>query len=154
MFNVEPRTQNHEPLPEEAYVMMGDHMAYTLNASLQRGFRHPVLACQFAKMLKIACGHPNTHAAASELDLSTLRIWAEEAYVDPEIIALITQANTAREIAVASSFDASLMKTVANHAIQAAALHAPGIEVQPLLCGYDGSVVNCGHPPIVTTCQN
>jgi len=45
------------PLPEEAYIMMGDHIAYALQACQRRGFKQPFIACQFAKLLKIACGH-------------------------------------------------------------------------------------------------
>ncbi|HIJ94246.1 MAG TPA: cobalt-precorrin-5B (C(1))-methyltransferase [Desulfuromonadales bacterium] len=129
-------------LPEEACIMMGDHVAYALQACAKRGFMQPIIACQFAKLLKIACGHENTHAAASDLDLAVLRGWAEAAGFSAEIIALINQANTAREIAVASGFDPPLMQLVMYHARQAAAVHAPGSEVLPLLCGYDGGVIS------------
>ncbi|MFH1027948.1 MAG: cobalt-precorrin-5B (C(1))-methyltransferase CbiD [Pseudomonadota bacterium] len=134
--------QQHFPsLPEEACIMMGDHVAYALRACAQRGFIQPVIACQFAKLLKIACGHPNTHAAASELDLATLRRWADQAGISPQIISIITHANTAREIAITSGFDPGLMELVACHALHAAAQHAPGLSVLPLLCGYDGTVI-------------
>lgn len=133
--------QKHLPhLPEEAYIMMGDHVAYALQACAKRGFMAPIIACQFAKLLKIACGYQNTHAAASELDLAVLRRWAEEARIPPQHIAIISQANTAREIAVATGFDRRLMELVAARARLAAAGHAPGIQARPLLCGYDGSV--------------
>ena len=138
----EMAAQKHlSPLPEEACIMMGDHVAYALRACAVRGFMEPVIACQFAKMLKIACGHENTHAAASELDLAVLRGWAEEAHVPPENLAIISGANTAREIAVTTGFDTVIMALVAFRAVQAAALHAPGIQARPLLCGYDGKVV-------------
>lgn len=137
--------QRHLPhLPEEACIMMGDHVAYALQACAARGFMAPVIACQFAKLLKIACGHANTHAAASELDLAVLQGWAEGAQLPPETLAFITAANTAREIAVATGFDPTLMKLVADRAGQAAAVHVPGIMVRPLLCGYDGTVVDRG----------
>ena len=93
------------------------------------------------KLLKIACGYDNTHAAASELDLAVLRGWAEAARIPPEYIAIISHANTAREIAVATGFDKTLMELVAGRARRSAAVHAPGILVRPLLCGYDGTVV-------------
>lgn len=133
--------QHFPSLPEEACIMMGDHVAYALQACALRGFMQPVIACQFAKMLKIACGYPNTHAAASELDLATLRGWADQAGFSPQIISIITHANTAREIAITSAFDPGLMELVADRASQAAALHAPGISALPLLCGYDGTVI-------------
>lgn len=146
--------QHLAALPEEACIMMGDHVAYALQACARRGFMQPVIACQFAKLLKIACGHPNTHAAASELDLATLRGWAVQAGIAHHIISVISQANTAREIAVTCGFDAALMQLVAGRAVQAAALHSPGIAAQPLLCGYDGSVVNLRNQSIVTVYQS
>ncbi|MFZ2949635.1 MAG: cobalt-precorrin-5B (C(1))-methyltransferase CbiD [Desulfuromonadaceae bacterium] len=135
-------------LPEEAYIMMGDHVAYALRACAKRGFMKPIIACQFAKLLKIACGYENTHAAASELDLAVLREWAETAQVSQESLAVISHANTAREIAVATGFDRDLMELVACRARQAAAVHAPGIQLHPLLCGYDGTIVPCGEREI------
>ncbi|MHB8057611.1 MAG: cobalt-precorrin-5B (C(1))-methyltransferase [Desulfuromonadaceae bacterium] len=128
-------------LPDEAYIMMGDHVAYTLRACARRGFMAPTIACQFAKMLKIACGYENTHAAASELDLTVLHKWAEDANIPPEYLAIIAHANTAREIAVTTCFDRSLMGLVAARARKAATVHAPGITLCPLLCKYDGSIV-------------
>ena len=128
-------------LPEEAYIMMGDHVAYTLQACQKRGFCRPIIACQFAKLLKIACGYENTHAAASELDLAVLLEWAETARVPPEYLAIISNANTAREIAVATEFDKQLMQLVADRVKTSAAVHAPGLIVRPLLCAYDGTVV-------------
>lgn len=128
-------------LAEEACIMMGDYAAYTLRACAARGFLRPIIACQFAKLLKIACGHENTHAAASELDLAVLCRWAQAAAFPADIIATINYANTAREIAVVTGFDSELMQLVMAQARQAAALHAPGIEAELLLCGYDGGGV-------------
>ena len=143
--NLKPRTSNREPrtknLPEEAFIMMGDHVAYALRACAQRGFMEPVIACQFAKLLKIACGHENTHAAASELDLKTLRGWAEKAGLPSRIMEIIEGANTAREIVIASDFDPQLVDIVSLKAGQAAVSHSPGISARFLLCGYDGNVV-------------
>ncbi len=127
-------------LPEEAFIMMGDHVAYALQACSIRSYMHPIIACQFAKMLKIACGYKNTHAAASELDLAVLKEWAEAAHVPEDNLAIISQANTAREIAVSTGFDKTVMELVSDRARQAAAVHAPGVRVRPLLCGYDGTV--------------
>jgi cobalt-precorrin-5B (C1)-methyltransferase len=120
---------------------MGDHVAYALQACVRRGFLRPIIACQFAKLLKIACGYQNTHAAASELDLAVLSDWAKAADVGPEYLEIISHANTAREIAVATGFNRQLMKLVADRMIAAATVHAPGIQALPLLCGYDGTVI-------------
>ena len=138
----EMAAQRHfSDIPEEACIMMGDHVAYALQACAKRGFMEPIIGCQFAKLLKIACGHENTHAAASELDLAVLHAWAEAAHIPTGFLEIISHANTAREIAVATGFDRGLMELVSAQARKAAAEHAPGIQVRPLLCGYNGMVV-------------
>lgn len=129
-------------LPEEACIMMGDHVAHALRSCAARGYLQPLLACQFAKLLKIACGYENTHAAASELDLAVLLQWGEQAGIAREQLEIIARANTAREIALATGFDRTLMTVVAERAAAAAARHAPGIQLRTLLCGYDGSVMS------------
>lgn len=135
----------HHPSPftlkEEAFIMMGDHVAHTLQSCAKRGFTKPVIACQFAKLLKIACGHRNTHAAASELDLAILRGWGEEAGLSDEIMAIIAKANTAREIAIASKFAPKLLEIVALQAEKGVASHVAGAAVRFFLVGYDGDVV-------------
>lgn len=137
----EMAAQQHLPhLPEEAFIMMGDHVAYALQACSKRGFNQPIIACQFAKLLKIACGYKNTHAAASELDLAVLHDWAHAGRISQEYLSIISKANTAREIAIATGFDKTLMEIVANRARHAATVHALGIQLHTLLCGYDGTV--------------
>lgn len=128
-------------LPEEAYVMMGDHIAYALNACQNRGFLQPVIACQFAKLLKIACGHVNTHAAASELDIERLLTWGREGGLSDLTLATISNANTAREIAIASSFDPLLLELVFRHARCAAERHAPDACTQFLVADYSGNCI-------------
>ena len=133
------------PLPEEAYIMMGDHIAYALKACQDRGFNKPVIACQFAKLLKIACGHENTHAAASELDLARLLGWAGESKVSQAIIETITHANTAREIAIACSFDRELLNIVFDHALSAIAHHASSVLPLFALADYNGTCIINGR---------
>jgi cobalt-precorrin-5B (C1)-methyltransferase len=128
-------------LPEEAYIMMGDHIAYALRACRQRGYLRPIIACQFAKLLKIACGHENTHAAASELDLAQLLEWGQQGGLSVSILTAIAAANTAREIAIASSFDPLLFGLVLQHARHAAGLHAPDMNPHFLLADYSGNCV-------------
>ena len=133
--------QHLAALPEEAFIMMGDHVAYALRACQQRGFDRPMLACQFAKLLKIACGYENTHAAASELDLATLRKWAEGQGLPRQILDLVANANTAREIIIASAFDPVLLELVCRHAHQAVHGHAPDIVPSFLVADYSGNIV-------------
>jgi cobalt-precorrin-5B (C1)-methyltransferase len=132
------RTTN---LPEEAYVMMGDHIAYALQACQLRGFNQPIIACQFAKLLKIACRHENTHAAASELDLARLLEWAEDARLPQAIIDSISNANTAREIAITCSFDPTLLELVFQHARRAVRKHAADLSTHFLVADYSGNCI-------------
>jgi cobalt-precorrin-5B (C1)-methyltransferase len=128
-------------LPEEAYIMMGDHIAYTLRACKERGFNQPVIACQFAKLLKIACCHENTHAAASELDLEQLLAWGQADGLSEATLTTISNANTAREIAIASSFDPVLLELVFLHARHAAGKHASDISPHFLVADYSGNCI-------------
>jgi cobalt-precorrin-5B (C1)-methyltransferase len=127
--------------PEEAFIMMGDHIAYALQACQLRGFDQPIISCQFAKLLKIACGHENTHAAASELDIEQLLRWGQEGGLSDLTLATISGANTAREIAIASSFDPALLELVFRHARGAVSKHAPRISPQFLVADYSGNCV-------------
>jgi len=135
--------QKHMPaaLPEEAYVMMGDHVAHALRAAHQRGFMRPVIACQFAKLVKIACGYENTHAAASDMDLSRLRSWAEADFFSAETLQLISRANTAREIAVSTDFNAQLIAMTVRMAEKAVCSHAPGTSPSFLVANYDNQII-------------
>jgi cobalt-precorrin-5B (C1)-methyltransferase len=127
-------------VPEEAYIMMGDHVAYALRAAIQRNFMRPLIACQFAKLLKIACGHENTHAAASELDLSKLLEWARSAGLSAEITTVIAKSNTAREVVTTCNFAEELVDLVKQHALQAAKQHAPGLDPIFIVADYKGEL--------------
>ncbi|MBC8018592.1 MAG: cobalt-precorrin-5B (C(1))-methyltransferase [Verrucomicrobia bacterium] len=126
---------------EEAFIMMGDHIAYALRACQLRGFHQPIIACQFAKLLKIACGHENTHAAASELDLAQLLTWGREGGLPEPVLGAISTANTAREIAIACSFDPDLLELVFRRARNATEHHAPDICPRFLVADYSGNCI-------------
>jgi cobalt-precorrin-5B (C1)-methyltransferase len=126
-------------LPEEACIMMGDHIAHALQACQKRGFKRPIIACQFAKLLKIACGHINTHAAASELDLARLLEWSQKSRLPQSILDIIQNANTAREIAISSSFDHDLLEMLEHHAGLAVRQHAPDLSPHFFLADYNGN---------------
>jgi cobalt-precorrin-5B (C1)-methyltransferase len=122
--------------------MMGDHIASSLRACLKRGFDQPVIACQFAKLLKIACGHENTHAAASVLDLRLLLEWAKQDELPEALTECIAKAHTAREIALASSFDPRLLEMVFKRAESAVQRHAPGISPRFMVADFSGNCVS------------
>ncbi|GAM09627.1 putative cobalt-precorrin-6A synthase [Geobacter sp. OR-1] len=128
-------------LPEEAFVMMGDHIGYALASCSRKGVAEVVLACQFAKLVKIACGHEQTHVSSSELDLQMLASWVRS---EPRISGLESrarQANTARQLLEDSDNDSALIELVAVRARAFARKLAPESEVKVLLAGYDGKVL-------------
>ena len=139
-----PCTRHPAPgtLPEESYIMMGDHIAYAVRACQLRGFLNPIIVCQFAKLLKIACGHKNTHAAASELDLTQLLIWGQTGGLSESTLSTISSANTAREIAISCNFDPELLELVFQHARHAAVKHAPETYPHFLLADYNGNCIS------------
>jgi len=56
-------------LPEEAYVMMGDYLEFSLSEAKRHAFRKIHLCAQWAKMLKIALSTPQTHVRHGALDV-------------------------------------------------------------------------------------
>lgn len=84
-------------LPPEAFVLMGDHVGYSLAAAADRGL--PVrLAGQFAKFCKVAAGHFETHVKDSSLDLGLLSSLLSEAGFSASEAEAALSANTAREV--------------------------------------------------------
>jgi cobalt-precorrin-5B (C1)-methyltransferase len=133
---------------EEAFVMMGDHVGYALQASHRKGVSQVVLAAQFAKLVKIACGHPQTHVGSSSLDLPRMARWARNGGLDERLAKTIECANTAREIFEKIGMNHPLTALVANRALAQLAGWAPGVAVAVLLVGYgDSEVVRFGNWP-------
>lgn len=131
-------------MPEEAFVMMGDHAGYALAACNAKGVKKVILAGQFAKLLKIACGHQQTHVSSAELDLQLLAQWCSLEPKTAALESLARKANTARQVLEDSGNDPALIELVCKKAKDSAALLAPGIEVRVILAGYDSAVLFCG----------
>jgi cobalt-precorrin-5B (C1)-methyltransferase len=124
------------PLAEEAFVMMGDHVGYALEACHRKGVPAVILAVQFAKLVKIACGHPQTHVSASRLDLEELGRWGSTAGLDGDAVKKIECANTAREVYETLGPDHPLIAMAADHGLEKARQWAPGVAVAVFLAGY------------------
>jgi len=123
-------------LPEEAFVMMGDYVGYALQACHRKGVERVLVAAQFAKLVKIACGHPQTHVRSAQLDLPLLRHWARNGGLDEAAAKTLECANTAREILATLGIDHPLMTLVAERALARLAGWAPGTALAVLLVGY------------------
>lgn len=125
-------------LPEEAFILMGDHVGHLAAACARRGVMELVVAAQFAKLVKIACGHPQTHAAVATLDLATLTGWAHSSGLDAALIQRLEWAHTARELYQELGAQHPLMALVAAQAIVRLQGWAPGLRCGVLLAGYAG----------------
>lgn len=128
-------------LPEEAFVMMGDHFGYSLRCCASKGVPRVIIAGQFAKLVKIACGHEQTHVCSSELDLSMVAEWLRETPGLAGLERLAHEANTARHLLEASGFDRGLIELVCRKALKACANVAPGLAVRIFLAGYQGDTL-------------
>lgn len=135
----EQAAQQQLALPEEAYIMMGDHVGYALEACHRRGFGRILLAAQFAKLVKIACGHPQTHVHSSALDLRQLASWGRRLGLDDVASKQIECANTAREVFVGHPQAGALVAEVARRALEQMERWAPGAQLDILLVDYAGA---------------
>jgi cobalt-precorrin-5B (C1)-methyltransferase len=133
----EMAAQGEMRLPDEAFIMMGDHVTYALEAVHKRGISQVVLAAQFAKLVKIAAGHPCTHAVDSRLELAEIAGWGREAGLDEGAAKTIELANTAREVFEAAP-DGPLVAAVAARALARMEREAPGARAGIVLIDYRG----------------
>ncbi len=85
-------------LPEEAQVMMGDYLRYSLEAAHRHGFSRIHLAMMWGKMVKAALAVPQTHVRHGDLvpaDVGSLLI---RLGLDAAQATRLAEANTARQI--------------------------------------------------------
>lgn len=128
-------------LPEEAFVMMGDHVGHALRECVRKGVKRAVLAGQFAKLVKIACGHEQTHVSSSDLDLKQLHGWLSVSPYSSRLVRCMHNAVTARGVLETSGNDYDLIELVCQRATRYAESIAPGLKVKVLLAGYNGEVL-------------
>lgn len=126
---------------KEALIMMGDHFGYSIRSCARKGVTQVVVAGQFAKLVKIACGHEQTHVSSCELDLATLAGWLRENPATAPLERLAYEANTARRLLEASGYHQGLIKLVCDKVTQACAVCAPGLQVRIFLAGYQGEML-------------
>ncbi len=137
----ETAAQGYLPeLPEEAFVMMGDHIGYCLEACARKKVFALTLSGQFAKLVKIACGHPQTHVRNSRLDLRQVVHWAREINLDPADISRLELAHTARDIFTQFGADSVLIDKVAAEALLQCRKILPEAHLQLLLVDYRGRI--------------
>ena len=117
--------------------MMGDHVGHALESCHRKGVDRVVVAAQFAKLLKIACGHRQTHVSTSRLNLVQLADWARQSGLDGSFADRLECANTARAVWQQIGADHPLVGEVAARALARLRQWAAGGKVGLLLVGYD-----------------
>lgn len=127
-------------LPEEAFVLMGDHVDFAVQACARRQVPQLFVSTQFAKLVKIAAGHGYTHAHAAELDLSALAGWAAADGLDEPAIKQIELAHTAREAFLSTANRQRLAGVVAARALTTLHRLSPGVDLGIFLVDYSGKV--------------
>jgi cobalt-precorrin-5B (C1)-methyltransferase len=90
--------QQQLKLPEEAYVMMGDYLRFSLVDAGKHGFAAIHLAAMWAKVLKGAMRIPQTHVRHGALEIADAISFLATLGVAPTVLDRLTGANTAREI--------------------------------------------------------
>jgi cobalt-precorrin-5B (C1)-methyltransferase len=133
---------NRYGLPEESYVMMGDYVEYALKEAGARGFRTIHLCAQWAKMLKMAMGVPQTHVRHGAIDLAkTISFLVPLGFSPPDT----KDFNTAREIfdIVSSSTGSScpIFSRVCAEVRARAESLTEGVPVRTCLVSYEGEII-------------
>jgi len=130
--------------------MMGDYIGYTLEACQRKGVSRLALSGQFAKLLKIACGHPQTHVRHSQLDLTLLLQWAKEIDLDADEYQQLKSANTARQVFEQFGPRSALIERIGDQALEICQQQVPETQVSILLVNYQGQVAKvfaCNRVP-------
>jgi len=110
-------------IPELAFIQVADFFSFSLKEAAKRGFHDILYACFFAKLIKMAQGHPYTHARKSRIDFHLLSQWALSLKMTEEKAHGIARANTAREalgIILKDPKGKKILQSVAKRAIESA----------------------------------
>ncbi|MDA8325375.1 MAG: cobalt-precorrin-5B (C(1))-methyltransferase CbiD [Nitrospiraceae bacterium] len=128
-------------LPEAACVLMGDYVEFSLREAARCGFTEVNICAQWAKLVKIAMGTPDTHVRSGAIDLRRAVDFLRENGVrvtDRGVRVTGRPYNTAREI-----FDyvsgAGRKKVCAMAAAYGAKVS--GLPVKAFLVSYEGDII-------------
>lgn len=93
----EAAVEKRHPLPEHAFIDMGDFAGGVLKYLRHHPIPRLTLAGGFAKMAKLAEGHLDLHSSRSQIDLTRLAARAVALGADEDLAARIRAGNTALE---------------------------------------------------------
>lgn len=126
---------------DESYIMMGDHVGHAIRSGQRKEIRYLILAAPFDRVLKIACGHEQTHVPCSQVDLDRLRVWLGSSRATARFAVQTRQATTARQVLEATGGAPGVIALVATRAAHVLEQLVPSIRVKVLLAGYGGEVL-------------
>lgn len=129
-------------LPEEAYVMMGDYLRFSVKEAERHSFERIHIAAQWAKMVKIAMGIPQTHVRHGVIQVPALVALLGEMGLDDDTFSM-EGANTAREVFFRLKADGrdELIAGICEKARTAVKGLLPGTDVICYLIAYQGGEV-------------
>lgn len=112
-------------LPEQAFVQAADFVHFALSEAARRSFKVVVWGCFFGKLVKLAQGHPYTHARSAELDMAALsRRCVEAGAACAEAVSRCVTAGHALELLLADPQGRDVLRGVVTRAAAAAAAFA------------------------------
>lgn len=104
-------------LPPQAFIQAADFAQFSLHEAGQRSFSHIAWGCFFGKLLKLAEGHPYTHAHSAELDMRVLaELCAEHKAACAPAVAQCVTAGHALELLLDDSSGKDILHSVAERA--------------------------------------
>ncbi len=94
----EKAVQEYLHFAEEAQVMMGDYLHFSLLDAASHGFSKIHLAAMWAKVMKAAMRIPQTHVRNGALEVNDALTFLSTLGCEPELLVKLEGSNTAREI--------------------------------------------------------
>jgi cobalt-precorrin-5B (C1)-methyltransferase len=131
-------------LPHEAFVQIADFFSFAVRKARQYGFSRIIHSIFFGKAIKMAQGHPYTHAHSVPLDLDFLAGIAHSLGHDAAHCRELASANTARHALeiIAGKGSYNILESVAQRAaVQSARLAGEGAGIRVLLLDYNGRLL-------------
>ncbi|HIJ76136.1 MAG TPA: cobalt-precorrin-5B (C(1))-methyltransferase [Deltaproteobacteria bacterium] len=131
-------------LPPEAFVQIADFFSFAVRKARLYGFSRIIHSIFFGKAIKMAQGHPYTHAHSVPLDLDFLAGIAHSLGHDAAHCRELASANTARHALeiIAAKGSYNVLESVAQRAaLQSARLAGEGAGIRLFLFDYDGRLL-------------
>lgn len=137
------------PLPETAFLDMGDFAGGLLKYLRRLPLPRLTIAGGFAKMSKLADGHLDLHSGRSQVDRAGLARRLEELGADAALVEAARHANTAKEVLDrATANDIAIADRIAEDAKRTAVetLSGAPVEVEVIVVDRQGGIVGRSRP--------